>query len=261
MRQGLKELAEVIRGVPTVVRDCKSVRADLSHLLEMAQIISHPLSLMFRAGKNFLVNGVDILKKFNAGWAAYRSKDFFNFGMYMGEAMDEVVLKSPAKKKLKDEQAYEFLCGYMDGLLHLLERVNIYNRVDNLGNLVMSPVIKTIQQYEKLDRPALQMGALSTGVWQGLHEFQHAFLDSGSALVRKKAITQPQLDHITDHVKCLDQSMFNTDNQREVVNLMATAASYFDEGDMEGVGEILAQMTIRLCGETTMVPSMVEITQ
>jgi hypothetical protein len=33
----------------------------------------------------------------------------------------------------------------MDGLLHLpLERVNIYNRVDNLGNLVMNPVIKTI---------------------------------------------------------------------------------------------------------------------
>ena len=110
--------------------------------------------------------------------------------MYFGEAFDEIVLKSPAKKKLRDEQAYEFLCGYMDGLLHLpLERVNIYNRVDNLGNLVMNPVIKTIQQFETADRTLVQMGALSDGVWMGLHEFQHAFLDSGSALVRKKAIT------------------------------------------------------------------------
>lgn len=149
----MKEMAEVIRQLPSLMRDCKNIRADLSNLEDLANIIAHPLSLMFRAGKNFLVNGVDILKKFNLGWEAYKLTNFFDFGMYFGEAFDEVVLKSPAKKKLRDEQGYEFLCGYMDGLLHLpLERVNIYNRVDNLGNMVMNPVIKTIQQFETADR-------------------------------------------------------------------------------------------------------------
>ncbi len=65
----------------------------------------------------------------------------------MGEAFDEVVKKSPGTKKLRDEQAYEFLCGYMDGLLHKpLERVNIYNRMDQMGPVIMGPVIKTCNQ-------------------------------------------------------------------------------------------------------------------
>lgn len=67
-RQGLKEMGEFIRKVPEMMRECKDLRRDLSNLEEMALILSHPLSLMFRAGRNFLVNGVDILKKFNLGW-------------------------------------------------------------------------------------------------------------------------------------------------------------------------------------------------
>lgn len=138
-------MGEVVRNVPTLLKDCKSVRADLSNLVEIAEIMMHPLSLMFRVGKNFLLNGVDIFKKFNVAWTAYKSENFFDFGRYLGEALDEVFLKSQSKKKLKDEQAYEFLCGYMDGLLHLpLERVNIYNRIDNLGSMVMNPVVKTV---------------------------------------------------------------------------------------------------------------------
>ena len=68
MRQGLKEMGELIRSIPSLMRDCKSIRADLANLEELANILAHPLSLMFRAGKNFLVNGVDILKKYNLGW-------------------------------------------------------------------------------------------------------------------------------------------------------------------------------------------------
>ena len=114
----------------------------MSNLVELAEILDHPLSLMFRAGKNFLINGVDIFKKFYLGIEAMRKTDFFDFGRYLGEAFNEVLLKAPAKKKLRDVQAYEFLCGYLDGLLHMpVERVNIYNRVENLGNMVMGPVI------------------------------------------------------------------------------------------------------------------------
>jgi hypothetical protein len=78
MRQGLKEMGAVIKEVPTLLKDCKSVTADLSNLIQIAEIITHPLSLMFRAGKNFLINGIDIFKKFNASWNAYISHNYFD---------------------------------------------------------------------------------------------------------------------------------------------------------------------------------------
>ncbi len=102
---------------------------------------------MYRVGKNFLINGVDIYKKFNLGIQAYEAQNYFDFGRFLGEAFDEVALKSPAMKKERDEQAYEFLCGYMDGLLHEpLERVNIFNRIDQMGPMIMGPVIKSCTQ-------------------------------------------------------------------------------------------------------------------
>lgn len=96
-------MAEFLRSVPSLLSECKDVKTDLRNLEEIAMILAHPLSLMFRAGKNFLINGVDIMKKFSLGWQSYKQTDFFDFGMYLGEAFDEVVLKSPAKKKLRDE--------------------------------------------------------------------------------------------------------------------------------------------------------------
>jgi hypothetical protein len=62
MRQGLKSIAAVIREIPVISKDCKDVTGDLGQLLRMAEILEHPLALMYRVGKNFLVNGVDIFK-------------------------------------------------------------------------------------------------------------------------------------------------------------------------------------------------------
>lgn len=75
----------------------------MQELVRMSEILEHPLALMFRIGKNFLVNGVDIYKKFNLGIQAYEAQNFFDFGRFLGEAFDEVVLKSPAVKKERDE--------------------------------------------------------------------------------------------------------------------------------------------------------------
>jgi|LauGreDrversion4_2_1035121.scaffolds.fasta_scaffold564701_1 hypothetical protein len=69
----------------------------------MAEIIGHPLALMFRIGKNFLINGVDIFKKFSLAMQARSAQNFFDSGRFIGEAFQEVVLKSPAIKKLRDE--------------------------------------------------------------------------------------------------------------------------------------------------------------
>ncbi len=80
MRQGFKELGDFIKAVPFLLKDCKNVGADLSNLARIAEILIHPISLIFRVGKNLLLNGVDIKKKFDLGWTAYREGNYFEFG-------------------------------------------------------------------------------------------------------------------------------------------------------------------------------------
>jgi hypothetical protein len=178
MRQGLKSIAAVIREMPVLTKDCKDVPEDLAQLLRMADIIEHPLALMYRVAKNFLVNGVDIFKKFNLGMQAYTAHNYFDCGRFWGEAFDEVARKSPATKKLRDEQAYDFLCGYMDGLLHApLERVNIYNRMDQMGPVIMGPVMKTCTQVKMQHQSQPNLMGVGDGIWMGLMEFKHSFID------------------------------------------------------------------------------------
>ena len=50
------------------------------------------------------------------------------------------------------------------------------------------------------EKGLIERNILGDGVWMGLMEFKHSFLDSGRALVRKKALTQAQLDHIKYHM-------------------------------------------------------------
>ena len=88
---------------------------------------------------------MDILKKFNFAIQAYRSHNYFDFGEFLGEAFDEIVRTNTTRKNIRDEQAYEFFCGYMDGLLkEPIERVYIYNKIDQMGALLMEPVDKVV---------------------------------------------------------------------------------------------------------------------
>jgi hypothetical protein len=64
-------MGDIVRTVPILVKDCKTISSDLSNLEKLAEVFIHPLSLMWKVGKNFMVNGVDILKRFNLAWSAY----------------------------------------------------------------------------------------------------------------------------------------------------------------------------------------------
>jgi len=68
----------------------------------MVQAFEHPLSLIFKIGKNLIVNGVDIFKKIFSAVAYYKQADYFNFGKMLGEALTEVVLKNPGHLAIMD---------------------------------------------------------------------------------------------------------------------------------------------------------------
>ena len=121
--------------------------------------------------------------------------------------------------------------------------------MDQMGTIVMGPVIKTIQQYKMQEKGLIERNILGDGVWMGLMEFKHSFLDSGRALVRKKALTQGQLDHIKDHMQCLEKKRFIQEtNAKDIFMLTGKAAQHYELNMIEGVGEIFALITIKLCG-------------
>lgn len=90
---------------------------DLSKLIEMAEIFEHPYKLIFRAWRNLIVNGVEVYHFIANAVHAKRQAEYFDFGYYIGEALDVVFLNQqkqsmPPKKETLDEQAFEFLSGY-----------------------------------------------------------------------------------------------------------------------------------------------------
>lgn len=82
----------------------------------MAEIFGHPLSLIYHIGKNILLNGIDIFGKIAKALISFGEADYYSFGMYVGQAMDEVLLHAPIVKKPVDLKAYEFFEGFYAAL-------------------------------------------------------------------------------------------------------------------------------------------------
>lgn len=104
----------------------------------------------------------------------------------------------------------------------------------------LNPYSKIIQQLEIADKTVVLKGALSDGVWMGLHKVQHTFIDSDRALFSMRVITQPHPDLIMHHIACLNKNKFTSDNAKGIINLLHTGASYYDQHEIEGVGEMFA---------------------
>ncbi len=80
-----------------------------------AEIFLHPISLIYTVGKNLIVNGLDLIKKVADAMVAFYKNDYYTFGKYIGQALDEVFFKTQEKvyqtkglmtKNLTDEVAY-----------------------------------------------------------------------------------------------------------------------------------------------------------
>lgn len=54
------------------------------------------------------MNGVDIFQNILDALKAYQSKDYFNFGKYVGQAMDEIFHHAPYAKNPEDVRGSDF---------------------------------------------------------------------------------------------------------------------------------------------------------
>jgi len=67
------EVGKAVKMIPSLILECESSEIDFIHLLQLAEIFGHPLQLIFRAGKNLLLNGVEVYKEISAALKAYSS--------------------------------------------------------------------------------------------------------------------------------------------------------------------------------------------
>ncbi len=84
IKTGLNEIGQAVKAMPNMLKDCSSVKNDLSILAKMAEIFSHPLSLIWQVGKSLVVNGSDIFDKISKAITAYKNGEYFEFGKNIG---------------------------------------------------------------------------------------------------------------------------------------------------------------------------------
>lgn len=94
IKTGLNEIGSAVKLMPSMLKDCTSVQNDIQILAKMAEIFSHPLSLIWQVGKSLIVNGSDIFDKISQAITAYKNGQYFDFGKNIGQALSEVFFKS-----------------------------------------------------------------------------------------------------------------------------------------------------------------------
>jgi hypothetical protein len=94
---GIQLIGEIIQEASSELVDCKIAVEDMEKLVEMASVFAHPLSFACRAGKNILINHVEITDEIHAAVEAWDAPDFFTFGFNVGEALAQVLIGSSEK--------------------------------------------------------------------------------------------------------------------------------------------------------------------
>ena len=130
------------------------------------------MTLIFYKGQRLLLDGIDIYKRFMSGMTQYRSGNFYEFGKLMGDALTEMVNKSPYIKRPEDENAYEFLEKFFEGLQMKVSDMNLFNRIDGVGAWVLEPMEGTLREFAKKNE-------LNKYVWNKISAFKEGLKVAG----------------------------------------------------------------------------------
>jgi hypothetical protein len=89
VQEGIQLLGQVFQEATQDLSDCEMAAEDIDRLVDMADILSHPLSFLYNAGKNIIVNHVEIFGEIDNAideWQAV-PPEFYEFGFNIGSAM------------------------------------------------------------------------------------------------------------------------------------------------------------------------------
>ena len=103
---GVKEVIQTVSDVQTTIGDCTGSGQAKTKLAEIVAVMKNAKSFEYHVGKDIMVNGKDIRSEIVEAIKDYKSGDFYNFGVQIGEATAKTVIGQE-----KRVAAAEFLEG------------------------------------------------------------------------------------------------------------------------------------------------------
>jgi hypothetical protein len=98
VEEGVQLIGQVIQEASSELVDCEIAVDTFEQLFELASSFSHPLAFAVKAGKNILINHVEISDEIHAAIEAWDEPDFFTFGFNVGEALAQVFIGSSERE-------------------------------------------------------------------------------------------------------------------------------------------------------------------
>ena len=248
IKTGLNQIGQAVKAMPEMLKTCSSVQKDLTILAKMAEIFSHPFSLIWQVGKSLIVNGSDIFDKISKAITAYQNGEYFEFGKNIGFALTEVFFKTSAisgqsvLKSTIDEQAYDFVNGFITSIEGAnFDNQALYNEIDGKGGFVIGPVKQAMESLSRSE------GTLNQKVWIKLHEVEHIFMEGGDFLISSGIVAAESLNIIRGRFECIDEENINETNRAYVEAHIANTLQYFEERNYFMVGHYLGFFGLLLC--------------
>jgi hypothetical protein len=107
MREGTKEsteagiqlIGQVIQEASEELVDCEEAVGDFEKLVQMAKSFSHPWAFAFNAGKNIIINHVEISQEVHDAMDDWEEPDYFASGYNVGEALTQVFLEGRSSEE------------------------------------------------------------------------------------------------------------------------------------------------------------------
>mmetsp|Transcript_6884 Transcript_6884/g.8922 ORF Transcript_6884/g.8922 Transcript_6884/m.8922 type:complete len:191 (+) Transcript_6884:93-665(+) len=91
-KAGIQLIGQIIEEAAKEVVDCEEAVNDFEALVQMANSFSNPWAFAFSAGKNIIINHVEIFQEVNDAMDEWEEPDYFQCGHNVGEALAQVFL-------------------------------------------------------------------------------------------------------------------------------------------------------------------------
>ena len=91
-KAGIQLIGQVIQEASKELVDCEEAVDDFEALVQMAESFSHPWAFAFSAGKNIIINHVEIFQEVHDAMDEWEEPDYFKCGHNVGEALAQIFL-------------------------------------------------------------------------------------------------------------------------------------------------------------------------
>lgn len=182
VKTGLSDLADALKIVPSAITACKAgATTDVAKVEAMLSAFSNPISFVFHVGKDLILNGKQIFTEVASAVRAYHSKDYTQFGYYMGEAMAAVLVG----EKSVVVNVLDVVGGVLEGLATGVALTDIQNCVGD-SETIAANLYNAVIELKNATNP--------TDAKQAIHDFGVALEFLPAAITNCKAAPSEAAD-------------------------------------------------------------------